>query len=315
MSKKHVLMVILAAVLGIPLLGLLDSRLTPRDQLRLDSTKSVAPNVGMMEPAMMPLATPAPAPDLYYDERAKVGTSIAPIPPVGGGEGFTPGVERTVVKTASVALLVQDTRQAVDRITTLTTEVNGTVTNSNVFESEYNPGVVQGSMVIRVPVDQLESTLAKIRTVAEKVTAETINADDRTEQKVDLDAQLKNLRATEEQLLTILRQAQNVEETLQVQRELTNVRDRIERFQAQLDNLVGDATMSTISVSLSTKESELPLVEPARLSIWEEIRAALRNALTFYRNLFVAGLRLAILALPALLLAGLVWLFWRRRQR
>jgi hypothetical protein len=73
--------------------------------------------------------------------------------------------------------------------------------------------------------------------------------------------------------------------------------------------------MATISVSLSTKESELPIVEPARLSIWEEFRSAVRNALSFYRNLFVAGLRISVLALPVLLIASLVWLFWRRRQR
>lgn len=327
MPKKHVLMLIVAAVLGLPLLGMIDGRLASRNRARLELTETTqaVPGqlgfqraIGGVTPTRDEMASVG-APNLAYDSDfsapSRAITPPLPFPPGESGEGFTPDVDRTIVKTASMSLLVTDTRQAVADITTLVTTLNGAVTHSNVYESQYTPGVIQGTMVLRVPAEQLDTALDQLRSLAEKVSTEVVNADDRTEQKVDLDAQLNNLRATEEQLLTILRQAQNVEETLQVQRELNSVRDRIERLQARLDNLLGDAAMATINVSLSTKESELPLIEPAPLSLWEEVRAALRNALTFYRNLFVAGLRLAILALPALLLAGLVWLFWRRRQR
>jgi hypothetical protein len=231
-----------------------------------------------------------------------VSSTIMPVPPMNGG--FTPGVDRVIVKNADVSLVVEDTRQAVSEITTLTTQAGGTVTHSSVYENGSPTGQIFANMTLRVPVEKVESTIEALRQVATKVVSENLSAQDRTEQKVDLDAQLSNLRATEAQLQTIMTQAKTVEETLKVQSELSNVRGQIERLQAQLDNLMGDAAMSTISVSLSTEEAELPIVDSSKRSVIQEIKLAARDAVTLYRNLFIAGLRLVILGLPVLVLAG-----------
>lgn len=245
-------------------------------------------------------------PDLEVDRSAS-GMIVDPLPP-SGDEGFTEGVERTIVKNANLGLVVEDTRQTVDQVTQAVNAINGFVTSSNIYEHEYAEGAVSADMTVRVPVDQLENTMAEIKQLATKVVNESLTADDRTEQKIDLEAQLRNLRATEAQMLTIMERATEIEDVLNVQRELNSIRGQIERLEARLENLEGAAAMSTLRINITTEESELPVVNPKQPSLWQEVRIAFRDAVQFYRNLFVGGLRLAIIGLPI----GLVgWLGWR----
>ena len=58
---------------------------------------------------------------------------------------------------------------------------------------------------------------------------ETSNANDVTEEYADLAARQRNLEAAETQLLTLLGNAKNVAEVLQVQDRLTSVRGQIEQ--------------------------------------------------------------------------------------
>lgn len=245
---------------------------------------------------------------MSYDAKSPL------LPPDGGSGGFTTGVDRTVIRTAHMAVQVEDTRQTVSKVNQIVSGVQGVVTSSNIYEMPPQGGVVNASMALRVPSAQLESVIEQLKALSVKVLTETITAQDRTEQKVDLDAQIENLQATEQQLITIMGRATTVDQTLQVQRELTNVRGQIERLQAQVENLVGDAEMATITLEISTQESSLPVVNPGRKSLMEEVRLAVRDAVSLYRDLFVAGVRLAILGLPLLLIALVAALLWRRRK-
>jgi hypothetical protein len=240
-------------------------------------------------------------------------SEIAPVPPYPGNSGFVGGVDRTIVKTASMSLVVEDTRATVTQVSQVVKDQGGLVSDTNIFENQFQKGAVTANLTVRVPVQKLDETIAKVRQLAAKVISESINAEDRTKQKVDLEAQLKNLRATEQQLLSIMKQAKNVQETLEVQRQLTEVRSQIEVMTAELENLQGDAEMSTLTISISTQESNLPAIGPTQNSLIEEIKLAFRDAIRLYRSLFVAGLRTIILALPLLILAAIGWLIWQRK--
>lgn len=315
--KKTLLFLVLFLIVGVPAFGALNSFIYQQKQARptnvmmgrqaalMQTQDSYAPtevqkiSVGRTEPAV--------------GIAADVQTTIMPVPPV--DSGFVPGEDRTIVKTANLSIVVGDTRQAVERANQIAKEANGLVSSSNVYESPYDNGNVRADMIIRVPVDKLEDTLAKVKEMASKVLTDSISADDRTKQKVDLEARIKNLKASEDQLVAIMRQAKTVQETLEVQRQLTEVRGQIEIMTAQLENLQGDAAMSTINLSISTKESELPTVGGNQNSVLDEVKLALKDAVRFYRNLFIAGIRLTIIFLPLLVLGVVSWFIWKRKAR
>jgi hypothetical protein len=71
-----------------------------------------------------------------------------------------------------------------------------------------------------------------------------------TEEYVDLQASLENLEATEQQLLVIMEKANTVEDILDVQKELTQVRGEIERTKGRMQYLEQTSSTSLIQVSL-----------------------------------------------------------------
>jgi hypothetical protein len=70
-------------------------------------------------------------------------------------------------------------------------------------------------------------------------------------QYVDLEARLRNLKATRDRVRGFLDQAQSVEEALQVNRELSALEEQIEQAQSRLDSLRQRVAFATITVNLA----------------------------------------------------------------
>jgi len=239
------------------------------------------------------------------------------IPPDGGQ--LDPSSDRLLVKTGSLSLVTTDLLSAVDQVRNVAERLDGLVTTTNITHGPVRTGypseLPMALVTVRVPNQNFQQALDDIKAIANRVISESTNTLDQTEQKIDLDAQLNNLQATEEQLQQILGQAGTVNETLQVQRELTNTRTRIEQLTAQLDNLQGAADFSTIQVRISTEGSEQPLLDPSQPNLGQELKLAVQDAVKLYRSLFVTGLRWAVILLPVVPVGWLVkkWLIDRRR--
>jgi hypothetical protein len=299
-SKKYLTIIILAIFFGIPALGIITDTISNKSQLHHSYSNSMMAEVDEYEM-------------IADDDGATIAPGLPPMP--AQDQGFTPDVERVVVKNANISMVVNNTRTAVAEITSITDSNQGSVTNSSINENQHRPGLISANMTLRVPVAKVETIITALRNVATKVTSENISAQDRTEQKIDLEAQLKNLRATETQLQTIMTRAGTIEETLKVQTQLTTTRGQIERLQARLDNLLGDAAMSTIQVSISTEAADLPILEDTNRSIWQEVKLATREAVAMYRHLFINGIRLVILTGPLLIIGGLLILAWKKIKK
>jgi hypothetical protein len=71
-----------------------------------------------------------------------------------------------------------------------------------------------------------------------------------TEEYTDLSSQLRNLQATEQQLLKLMEKATKVDEILSVQKELSNTRGQIEQIKGRMQYLEKTSTTSLIDVLL-----------------------------------------------------------------
>jgi hypothetical protein len=320
LSKKYLTIIIIAIFFGIPALGIISSTVNNGSTThKSTSTSMIAPAhdefvfIAEEDGDMEVMGAPAGRSKRTNSQDMMISEPGLPFP--APDQGFTPNIDRVVVKNANISLLVEDTRQAVTEISTITGNNQGSVSNSSINENQHRPGQVSANMTLRVPVDSVDTVITALREVATKVTSENISAQDRTEQKIDLDAQLKNLRATEAQLQTIMTRAGTIEETLQVQNQLTSTRSQIERLQARLDNLLGDAAMSTIQVSISTEAADLPILEDSNRSIWQEVKLATRETVAIYRQLFINGVRLIILAGPILVIGSISVLAWKKLKK
>lgn len=221
--------------------------------------------------------------------------------------------ERLIIKTGTFSLVVGDVREAVRKITEYVSRQNGFVVNSSVTKEDLAPSA---SITVRIPVRYFEAGVGAIRALGE-VVSEEVQGQDVTEEFVDLEARLKNLRATESALLAIMQRAGKIPDVLAVQRELMTVRGQIEQIQGRMKYLRESAAYATVTVYLATDPERLPVIErEVKWKPWAVVKDAVRTLLEFGQRLVEAVIRAVIVVLPAVIVIGLIgWLLFRLGRR
>lgn len=230
--------------------------------------------------------------------------------------------ERMVVRTGSLAIVVEDTEETLAAIERLATELGGYVSD---LQSWRQNEQLAATVSVRVDADSFDQARERIKELAVEVESESASGQDVTEEYIDLEARLGNLEMTEDELRELLASAQethkDAESILAIYREITNVRQQIEQIKGRMQYLENAAALATLTISITPEEEEEPVVQ----SGWEPLsqaRDALRtlvNALKSLTNvliwvvLFLLPLG-AILALPVVI-AWLAWYLRRRRRR
>jgi hypothetical protein len=161
-----------------------------------------------------------------------------------------------IIKDAEMRLLVSDTDVAIDRVTQVAIDAFGYVLSSRTW---YKDAYKYATITIGVPSQEYETALRRLRSIAIRVLDETASGTDVTDQYVDLQSRLRNLEATEATIRSFLDKADTVEESLRVNRELSEITEQIEEIKGKMNYLKDRAAYSTITVSL---EPELPTPTP-----------------------------------------------------
>jgi hypothetical protein len=203
--------------------------------------------------------------------------------------------ERKIIRSSSLAIVVQHPAQVMDKIMALA-EMEG-----GYLESSEGGGqdAASGSLTIRVPAARFEEARAEIRKLGLRVENETIAAQDVTRQYVDQDANLRNLRAEEAQYLAILKQANTVKDSLAVSRQISEVRGQIEQQQAEFNALSKQTETVAIAISLRT-EAEARVFGLNWRPLYQ-LKLALRDGLESVGD-YASAMTAFLFYLPAVLL-------------
>ncbi|HEX6811784.1 MAG TPA: DUF4349 domain-containing protein [Planctomycetota bacterium] len=118
------------------------------------------------------------------------------------------------------------------------------------------------TLVVRVPVAHFEEAFAWVR-AAGRVLSEVRQAEDVTEEFVDLGIRLDNARRARDRLLEVLQKADKVEDILKVEAELRRLTEEIERMEGRKKFLADQVAMSTLSATFQAT-SEPPARKGAR---------------------------------------------------
>lgn len=233
----------------------------------------------------------------------------------GGGEAA--GVERLVVKNASVSIVVKDPVASLDAISKLADDMEGWVVSSNLYKSTTRDGVEipQASINIRVPADQLSDAMKQIKEMTENpetdVQSENVSGEDVTSTYTDLKSRLTNLENAEESLREIMASATKTEDVLNVFNQLTSVRGEIEVIKGQMKYYEESAHYSSISVELISQAA----VAPVTIAGWQPVgvaRDALQALINFGKFLVEVVIWFVIFVLPILVMLylGIRLLIW-----
>lgn len=219
-------------------------------------------------------------------------------------------LERKIVKTGSLALFVDDVEKTTDGIRSVAERFGGFVGSSQIYE--VSEDTKAASITLCVPAVRFQDAMQDIKKLGARVDRESIGANDTTDQMVDFEARLKNLRAEEEQYVIIMAEAATVEDTLKVAEHLSRVREDIELLDAQLISLRNQVDMSTISVSL-TAEADVE-VFGIRWKPLFVVKQAFRNMIAdftdYTNNMIYFVFKLPVLLLWLATIAAIALILW-----
>jgi len=213
-------------------------------------------------------------------------------------EGIT--IKQMVIRTANLSLVVEATGDAMTDIQSLAEGLGGYVAQSSTYR--VREGIVDGNITVRVPASSFSQALQSMKELAVTVTSENVSGEDVTQEYTDLESRLRNLEATETELLELLKTVRErtgkAEDILAVHREVTNIRGQIEQIKGRMQYLEQMAAMSTITVSLTM---ERPVVEEGWVP-QGTVRDALRALVDALQGLANLAIWLIIFLLPLLVL-------------
>ena len=201
---------------------------------------------GQSEPAATaapaaPAAAPTPAPVAASQQSA----AQRPQQPQ-ASDSPQPQSARKLIVESWITLEVTDIDANVRRVESLAVQSGGWVESSEVFgEAGYRSATVR----IRVHADRLDNGLESLRALG-RVTDEGVSSTDVTERLIDNEARLKAWYAQEERLVTLLENAPTVEDIIQIEQRIAEVRSDIEHVEATQRDLTGRVATSLITVNL-----------------------------------------------------------------
>jgi hypothetical protein len=212
--------------------------------------------------------------------------------------------DRLIVRVGSIELQVSDVAATYQQARQLALRLGGYVGDSE-FASD-REGRPSATVVLRIPAERYDEALDALRPLATKVLVERSQETDVTSQVVDLDARIANLRASEAALVKIFERAGKISEVLEVQRELTSVREQIEKLVAERQLLATQAALATLTVTLSTTPEPISSATES----WDpgaEVERALAQLIDVAQAIAGAAIWLGIVVFPVAVV-GLVLL-------
>ncbi|MEG4634321.1 DUF4349 domain-containing protein [Microcoleus sp. AR_TQ3_B6] len=289
--------------------------LTLSSAIALPSCGSPPPNAtgGAASPSSREneIAASAPPPPPAA-QRAAAGSKTADVTKKAAE---TPVTRPQLIKKAELSVVVKSIDATTKSVTNIVEKQQGDILG---FQNQKPPdsSVRQtASVEIRVPQERLETTLealAKLGTVENR----SLTAQDVTEQLVDSEARLRNLRKSEEMVLKIMERSGSVGDVLKASQELSNIRESIERIDAQLKSLRNQVAYSTISLTLEAAVSAQQTPEPSLgLRVQETWGKATHSVGELTLGLFGLGIWLLAYSPYFLLIAAAVYGFNRFKKQ
>ena len=292
----------LTPVLAIAMLGCADSVREAKTEERLSSTSTR----GVMPPDALRSSA-----DFASAKMA------APNAAPGGGEAAkAPAASaRKIVYTADVDIVAEDFNKVADSVAKLVTECSGFVAETDMNGS--TGGHRKAHWKVRVPIEKFERFLDAVVKLGE-LQRRQIHSQDVTEEFYDLTARVKNKKVEETRLIKHLEESTGkLKEILEVEKEISRVREEIERMEGRVRLLADLTDLTTVTITADERIGFVPTTAP---TFGTRASRTLDGSVKAVRD-FLEGLTLWVIAvvpwLPFWIVGLLIaWLLlrWTRRR-
>ena len=184
-------------------------------------------------------------------------------------------------------------------------ELGGYIESSSISNSSYassTSAARSARLTARIPSEKLDGYLAGISKQS-NVTRKSESTEDVTLQYVDLQSHKKALLAEQESLLSMMGQAESIEDIIAINEQLTDVRYQIESMESQLRTYDNQVDYSTVNLYIDEVERYTPgAAKSAGARIAEGFSANIYRVGSFFKNFAIEF----IILLPILIAIAIV---------
>ena len=191
-------------------------------------------------------------------------------------------MDQKLVKESFLRFETQDLDKTYRKIISVVNQNDGFIQDDNSNKS-YNR--ISRNLTIRIPTDNFQKTIDSVSNHVVFFDTKRISSKDVTEEFIDLEARLKAKHTLEKRYLELLSKAKNVKEILEIERELSNIREEIEAKQGRLKYLQSKVSLSTLNIEFYKLTSESGVTVSYGTKMWNAIKSGFNGL-----SLFILGL-------------------------
>ena len=173
-------------------------------------------------------------------------------------------VERKIIKTYDLNAETKEFDATVQSLDALVAQFGGYVESNSISNRNYNSKMARyASYKFRIPAENADAFVGSIGNTL-NVTRSNSYVDDISESYYSIEATLKELQTERDSLLNMMASLDNQKDYnfwLTIQTRLSEVRQQIARYQAQLNNYDSRVEYSTVSLSINEVVEYTPVEE------------------------------------------------------
>lgn len=242
----------------------------------------------------------------YVEESPPMGNTNLPV------DYKTPSkamAQRKIIRTGEVKFKVKDLEKSANVIQALTQKCDGFISSMNQNNSSY---LASNVLAVRVPINQFDYFLFKIKEEALYADYVRVNAEDVTEEFIDIENRLKTKKEVQRRYVEILQnKAKTVEDVLSAEEKIRVIQEEIESREGRLRYLKDNIAMSTIHIEMYQEVEEVGARVVYQRTFLDKAKDGFVNGWNFILEILVGMINIW----PILLIVGLVVLFRKRLKR
>lgn len=167
-------------------------------------------------------------------------------------------------------------------------------------------------LIVRIPTNKFQNTIDDVSEKVDYFDSKETTLRDVTEEFIDLEARLKAKEELEKRYLDLLKKAKNVQELLEIERELSHIREEIEAKQGRLKYLQNKVSLSSINIEFYKVNAESKVTKSYGSKMWQAIVSGFDGLSSFFLGILNIWPLILIIAIVGLVIKR--WLKKRNKK-
>lgn len=211
-------------------------------------------------------------------------------------------IEQKLIKESYLSFETQNIEETYRDIAVVVKKYKGYIQDDSANKN-YNR--LNRRLTIRIPTVNFDNTIDGISEKVAYFDIKRMSSKDVTEEFIDLEARIKAKKTLESRYLELLKKANSVKEILEIERELSSIREDIEAKEGRLKYLQNKVSLSTIEVEFYKLTAESKVTKSYASKMWSAIVSGFNSLSVFFIGILYIW--------PFILLLIIAFFFIRKR--